>query len=250
MKTLEKLDELFKSDILKQNKNIYVDKITGLLNMVAFQTVITELALSSINDYINNCSPCSIIICDLNYLKNINDQFGHIEGNKALKQISKILLSCVKNDKILNKFDLKVQNNKLVFRVGGDEFLIILRNTNKKEAEIIKKNIKIKTNAYKNRKFFLSVATGISSIEDIKIKNINKNNIKKLIFKMLEIADEKMFEDKLSIKLNLSKNKKDKLIMSYLLKIYDLLQLDINKKSDIEILKLKINEIINKTVTK
>ena len=67
---------------------------------------------------------------------------------------------------------------------------------------------------------------------------------------MLEIADEKMFEDKLSIKLNLSKNKKDKLIMSYLLKIYDLLQLDINKKSDIEILKLKINEIINKTVTK
>jgi len=250
MKTLEKLDELFKSDILKQNKNIYVDKITGLLNMVAFQTVITELALSSINDYINNCSPCSIIICDLNYLKNINDQFGHIEGNKALKQISKILLSCVKNDKILNKFDLKVQNNKLVFRVGGDEFLIILRNTNKKEAEIIKKNIKIKTNVYKNRKFFLSVATGIASIEDIKIKNINKKNIKKLIFKMLEIADKEMFEDKLNIKLNLSKNKKDKLIMSYLLKIYDLLQLDINKKSDIEILKLKINEIINKTVTK
>lgn len=250
MQTLEKLDELFKSGLLKQNKNIYVDKITGLLNMVAFQTVITELALSSINDYINNCSPCSIIVCDLNYLKNINDQFGHLEGNKALKQISKILLSCVKNDKILNKFDLKVQNNKLVFRVGGDEFLIILRNTNKKEAEIIKKNIKIKANTYKNRKFFLSVATGISSIEDIKIKNINKKNIKKLIFKILEIADKEMFEDKLNIKLNLSKNKKDKLIMSYLLKIYDLLQLDINKKSDIEILKLKINEIINKTVTK
>lgn len=247
METLEKLDELFAKNRKNQINNIYVDKVTNLLNIVAFEKIFNSIVTGSYNDFMLSCKDYSIIVCDLNYLKNINDQFGHLEGNKALKQVSKIMLSCVQKDDFLKKYDLGKQNNKPVFRIGGDEFLIVLRNSNKKETIKIANKIRNKTNAYNNKKFFLSIAVGVASVEDVKI---NKRNIKKALFKMFETADKDMFQDKINIKSNLSSNKKETIIYEYIKKIYDLLQLNINNESDLNKFNLVVKKVINKTVTK
>lgn len=246
MQIIEKIDELLENN--KSNSNIYVDKVTGLLNIFAFQNIIYDIALNCIKDIVKSKNICSLIVCDLNYLKNINDEFGHLAGNKALKDVSKIILSCVDEDKDLKKYCLGKTNNKLVFRVGGDEFLIILKNKNEKEAELIKEKINGKTNKYKNKDFFLSLAMGIVSTENVVIKrnSFNPRYVKKMLFHMLETADKRMFEDKINIKLGLNKNKKDKIVKSYLSKIYDFLELNINNKSDYEKFLLEIKRIINK----
>jgi diguanylate cyclase (GGDEF)-like protein len=58
-------------------------------------------------------SPLAVLVCDLNGFKQVNDRFGHLEGNKVLKEVARSLKdSCREYD--------------YTARMGGDEFVIIL----------------------------------------------------------------------------------------------------------------------------
>lgn len=71
--------------------------------------------------------PLSVIVGDINGLKIINDSLGHMEGDKLLKAVAKILQRCCTEDDI-------------IARIGGDEFGILLPRTKCNEVcEIIKK---------------------------------------------------------------------------------------------------------------
>ncbi|MDD5659778.1 MAG: diguanylate cyclase, partial [Actinomycetota bacterium] len=74
-----------------------------------------------------DCLPLSIIIADINGLRLINDAFGYSEGDWVITKTGKIIQSCCRKEDILA-------------RIGGDEFNILLPNTNSKKAyEIIHK---------------------------------------------------------------------------------------------------------------
>lgn len=57
--------------------------------------------------------PLSVVVCDLNGFKQVNDRFGHLEGNKVLKAVARKLKDCCR------EYDY-------VARMGGDEFLLVL----------------------------------------------------------------------------------------------------------------------------
>lgn len=63
----------------------------------------------------------SIIFLDLDYFKNVNDTYGHLIGSRLLKEISQVILNC------LRSVDIAV-------RYGGDEFVMILPSTSKESA--------------------------------------------------------------------------------------------------------------------
>ena len=60
--------------------------------------------------------PLSVLVCDLEGFKQINDRFGHLEGNKLLSSIARGLRDCCRRE-------------DYVARLGGDEFVIVMPET-------------------------------------------------------------------------------------------------------------------------
>ena len=95
------------SDLLTMRNLAYVDSLTGVKNKHAY-----EDTAGYIDAQIKSgTAEFAIIMCDLNYLKLINDTRGHQAGDIALKRAAKILC---------NAFPMST-----VFRIGGDEFVVI-----------------------------------------------------------------------------------------------------------------------------
>jgi len=85
--------------------------------------------------------PLALIMADVDYFKEYNDTYGHLEGDKVLKILANILRS-------------NVREVDIVGRYGGEEFMVILPEANEKEAQRIAERIRIKAEGYnfKNKK--------------------------------------------------------------------------------------------------
>jgi len=75
--------------------------------------------------------PLSIMMCDLNNFKAVNDRYGHLMGDYVLSQVATILKSCVRG-------------SDYIVRYGGDEFLVLLPETDEKGGEIVRNRIQQK----------------------------------------------------------------------------------------------------------
>ena len=108
-----------------------------------------------------------ILFADLNGLKTMNDDHGHSAGDKLIKDAAKILKEVFPEDEI--------------YRAGGDEFMVLLRDTTISQLESSAKKIKELAASTDS----VSFAIGISLEEDSQhIYNAMKN------------ADVNMYEDK------------------------------------------------------
>ena len=107
---IEKAEKTMKQqgDDLVAMKNLaYVDSLTNVKNKHAY-----EDTAAHIDEQISNgTAEFAVIMCDLNYLKHINDNLGHNAGDEAIQKAAKILC--------------KAFPMSTVFRIGGDEFVII-----------------------------------------------------------------------------------------------------------------------------
>lgn len=73
--------------------------------------------------------PLSLIMIDLDYFKNLNDNYGHVFGDECLKKTAQAIKSEV------------ARPSDCVARYGGEEFIVLLPNTNRKGAENIAKRM-------------------------------------------------------------------------------------------------------------
>lgn len=86
------------------------DPITALYNRTYF-----ELVMSRLDE--PDCQPVGLIVCDLDGLKYINDTLGHDAGDQLLVILADIIRTCF------------ADGNRTIARIGGDEFAVILANT-------------------------------------------------------------------------------------------------------------------------
>ncbi|NEY71724.1 EAL domain-containing protein [Bacillus mesophilus] len=101
------------------------DPLTGLNNRSSFKNDLNSLL--KIFDG-NQDRSISLMLVDLDGFKNINDSLGHYIGDLLLKETAVRLQKCI-------------GNTNMVYRLGGDEFIIILPHTTKEEATFIAKGI-------------------------------------------------------------------------------------------------------------
>ena len=138
------------------------DALTGIGNRTSFYKIIDNL------EKIN--SGVTVLVCDIDGLKAINDKYGHLIGDKIIRQAATLLERCCPELSYL-------------FRMGGDEFFILIPEILTKDQceQIVSK---IHWECSKNDKLNLSI--GIAS---------SKNKQYKLIDVIRE-ADEKMYKSR------------------------------------------------------
>lgn len=98
----------------------------------------------------------TILLCDIDHFKRINDTFGHEAGDKVLKQIS-------------GTFSNSLRKQDIVARWGGEEFLFLLPETNAHEGYILAEKIRNKViNSdfhHNNRKITCTISLGVAEVK-------------------------------------------------------------------------------------
>jgi diguanylate cyclase (GGDEF)-like protein len=108
------------------------DAMTGLHNRRFLQEY-TETLIASTQ---RRKSQVAILMLDLDYFKMVNDTYGHEAGDTVLKELAKVLMQ-------------SVRSSDVVIRYGGEEFLIILQDTDGEGAEIASEKIRAAVEALK-----------------------------------------------------------------------------------------------------
>lgn len=102
-----------------------VDSLTGLGNRAALDSALhRELRLAERQD-----TELSMLIVDVDHFKKINDQLGHSRGDEILKQVAHLLSD-------------SLRDSDLVYRYGGEEFVVLLSNTGPEGAAIIAERLR------------------------------------------------------------------------------------------------------------
>jgi diguanylate cyclase (GGDEF)-like protein/PAS domain S-box-containing protein len=153
---------------LEQNLEIYSykDSLTNLYNRRYLEEQIKRLNKS-------RNGPISVIMADINGLKFTNDTFGHKMGDKLIKTISTVLCSTLRG-------------NEIIARTGGDEFTIILENTNIEQVKVVLNRLKSTIKKTKCENLPISISFGEATRID------NQTSLQETIAK----AEDKMYSNK------------------------------------------------------
>jgi len=149
----------------------YIDDLTGIYNRRYLQ----EKQQKEIKRLIDNKTPFSLVWVDIDHFKIVNDTYGHLKGDEALKEFARFL-----------KDSLRASDT--VVRYGGDEFVCVMPYTTRKDTEWVHWRI---LKQCRERKFgvaSITISAGIAAYPD------DGGDYEKL----LKIADESLYEAKRS----------------------------------------------------
>ncbi|OEH86673.1 hypothetical protein BHU72_10525 [Desulfuribacillus stibiiarsenatis] len=143
------------------------DALTGSLNRHFLNRYALKLHESGLERI-------SILFIDLVKFKEFNDTYGHIAGDERLKQLVSLMDECIKDD-------------KYIIRYGGDEFIVLLPDAEKRVAEKAKQSLETCLATYSQAHSDMSpllVTVGINTSTDLDI------------LKIIDKADREMYKNK------------------------------------------------------
>lgn len=137
----------------KLQKDANFDFLSGLLNRRAFQ-IVAEQAVAASSRYKR---PLSLVMLDIDFFKRINDTYGHEVGDKAIKHVATLLQQ-------------KSRGSDHVARVGGEEFVLLLPDTDKKGAFFVADKLReVLENTQlvlDDKEINITLSGGVSSVSD------------------------------------------------------------------------------------
>lgn len=151
----------------------HYDTLTGAYNRgYGLELLQRQLKLSK-----RDKSPLLLAYSDLDNLKDINDEFGHEEGDKVMVQVAKLFKS------ILREVDI-------ITRMGGDEFLVIFLDSSLNEIPIIRERLSkelARLNQISKKPYKIGFSTGFSNYNPANPQSMDE---------LIRISDQMMYEEK------------------------------------------------------
>lgn len=153
------------------------DEVTGLYNQ---RKLIEDLELH-VGRYQHDQTGFSLLFIDIDYFKNVNDQFGHVVGSQLLVDMAAVLKT-------------QLRSSDLVYRYGGDEFIVLLPRNSVEESKRIALRISeaVKAAEFKifetDKTYKLSLSIGVAQFPE------DATSVKGII----EFADKMMYMSKKS----------------------------------------------------
>ncbi|MCP3674749.1 MAG: GGDEF domain-containing protein [Gammaproteobacteria bacterium] len=128
------------------------DPLTGVGNRKALENAVTrEQHLLERNE-----TPFSMLMIDIDFFKKINDEFGHSAGDKILQAVSQIIMDIIR------------QSDEL-FRFGGEEFVVLLNNTEVNSATFVAERIRQAIETFEtecaNQSIKVTISIGVANFE-------------------------------------------------------------------------------------
>ncbi|MCP1197840.1 diguanylate cyclase [Notoacmeibacter sp. MSK16QG-6] len=129
----------------------HVDSLTGISNRRAFDTAFTE----ALSRHIRTGVPASLLALDLDHFKHVNDTWGHAAGDEVLRAITKVMID-------------NARPTDRVFRMGGEEFCVLVSETSAEEAmhlaERLRSAIEKTTVRFDAEQIRVTVSIGIAEL--------------------------------------------------------------------------------------
>jgi diguanylate cyclase (GGDEF)-like protein len=184
-KAADKLADKFSDETLgkiEANKERWMDLLTGLRNKNAYKEEIPQLlSMEKRKD-----RDCSFLMIDLDHFKNVNDSFGHLVGDKVLKKMANLIKD-------------QVRASDIVYRFGGEEFIVFLSDTASLMAQELAERIRTAVKNYsldiineKGENIKLNKTLSIGVVGTDQLKDWNKYSEKdatEFLDKMTKFAD-------------------------------------------------------------
>lgn len=157
-----------------QRSSIYNDELTHLYNR--------RMMIKDMSEKMKADGKWSLMLIDVNSFKQINDNYGHSEGDRALEKVASVLGSVAK------------ENEASAYRYGGDEFVIIIDTDDEEQLRNLCDEIDSRfdeCNIEDNLPYALSTSNGYAVYEEDVVATIPD---------IIEMADKHMYEDKMKKK--------------------------------------------------
>lgn len=140
------------------------DALSKLLNRSMFNKIFMN--------YQSESTPFALVLVDIDYFKTYNDEYGHVMGDKIIQ-------------KVAEKLSVVFSETKFIFRIGGDEFAIIIPNVTSDDKTYISEKLgKLKQTLSNNDKILpkVSLSVGVSFKTTSQNKEIFQNADKALYY--------------------------------------------------------------------
>ena len=178
------------------------DAVTGLYNRNYWEQIISDVTLHP------RTQNFSLILIDVDNLKEMNDTYGHTAGDKAIETVGQAIKKCIREE-------------DAGLRYGGDEFIILLFNQDKKAAYRVIERIRREiSELVAGQGINIQISAGAAYYDSLR----NMGDI-------IKMADRDLYKEK---RIKKSKDKQDSEKLKHLLREIEKLRDELNKKVTLE----------------
>ncbi len=181
---IEKKDKLAKyvEELHEAHKELQRVAVTDDLTGLYTRRFLFEWMEKQLASFTRSPGHFSCLLLDIDFFKSINDTFGHGTGDQVLKTVAEVIRNAVRNADIVGRY-------------GGEEFLVLLPNTDLGQAAVVAEKVRqaIEINIRQPRPVTTSIGIGSCGCDH---PSREQHNITELISSLLEVTDQALYRAK------------------------------------------------------
>lgn len=165
-------------DKIIAEENARTDELTSLNNRRGFREIVEPLWQRLLKEK----KEVTVVLLDIDKFKSLNDKFGHATGDLVLSHIAKVL-------------DKTARRGDVLARWGGEEFILLLPETNQKEGILLAEKLRIAVSSsaiyYGGESLYVTASIGVAGTHDAHINGKSVKNVK--LENLIQLADDALY---------------------------------------------------------